>query len=275
MTTDYSVLMSVYIKEKPDNLRTAIESMMEQTIPPSDFVLVCDGPLSEEHYSVISDLEKKYPVLSRIQRESSKGLGNALNYGLGYCKNDIVARMDSDDVAVPDRMERQLRAFGEKGADIVSGTVEEFLKEPGDMGVFRTLPETDEQILEFSKRRNPFNHPCVAFRKQRVYMVGGYIETKWFEDYYLWLRMLDSGCIGYNIPETLLHMRSGKDMYKRRGGLKYAAAAAKFRKRMYAEGYCGLYDYFVAAAAHTVSAAVPWRLRMLLYSKNLRKKAKD
>ncbi|MGN0621872.1 MAG: glycosyltransferase [Porcipelethomonas sp.] len=270
MTTDYSVLMSVYKKESPENLRSSIESMMKQTVPPSDFVLVCDGVLSGAHYDVISELSVMYPVMNILQREVPGGLGKALNYGLGYCKNDIVARMDSDDIALPDRMERQLKAFIDKGADIVSGTVEEFVDTPGDTGIFRRLPETDEEIVEFSKKRNPFNHPCTSFRKQRVYMAGGYVDTKWFEDYYLWLRMLGNGCIGYNIPETVLYMRTGNGMYKRRGGFRYISAAVKFRKKMYVEGYCSLFQYIYACAAHIASSIIPSGLRKLAYSKFLR-----
>ncbi len=271
MPADYSVLMSVYIKEKPENLRRSIESMLAQSVPPSDFVLVCDGILSDVLYSVISDFSGRYSFINVIQLETSGGLGNALNHGLGFCKNDIVARMDSDDIAMPDRMKRQLKALAVHEADIVSAAVEEFKDTPGDTGVFRILPETHNEIIEFSRRRNPFNHPCTVFRKQRVYMAGGYIETKWFEDYYLWLRMLDSGCIGYNLPEPVLYMRSGREMYKRRGGLKYVSAALKFRKKMYNERFCGLFDFLYACTAHIISGIIPGRLRMILYSRLLRK----
>lgn len=117
----YSVLMSVYIKEKPENLRLSVESMVNQTIPPEDFVLYCDGLLTNELYEEIDSLRKKYSILNVIYNETPMGLGNALNNGLKYCKNDIVARMDSDDIAVPERMELQLEAFIKKSADIVSG----------------------------------------------------------------------------------------------------------------------------------------------------------
>ena len=137
-----------------------IESMVNQTIPPEDFVLYCDGLLTNELYEEIDSLRKKYSILNVIYNETPMGLGNALNNGLKYCKNDIVARMDSDDIAVPERMELQLEAFIKKSADIISGNLLEFTDTTDNIINEKNLPETDGLIREYSKRRNPFNHPC-------------------------------------------------------------------------------------------------------------------
>ena len=126
MPADYSVLMAVYAKEKPENLRESIKSMVEQTVAPNDFVIVCDGQLTSALYLVIDEFKERYPYINVIYSEKNRGLAAALSNGLNYCKNDIVARMDSDDIAFPDRMRLQLDAFREQGADIVSGTVTEF-----------------------------------------------------------------------------------------------------------------------------------------------------
>lgn len=266
----YSVLMSVYIKEKAENLRMSVESMIKQTVPPDDFVLYCDGLLTDKLYEETDSLKKKYPIINVIYNQTPMGLGHALNNGLKYCKYDIVARMDSDDIAVPERMELQLEAFRKYSADIVSGTVLEFSGSTENIINEKKVPETDSLIKEYSRRRNPFNHPCTSFRKQQVYMAGGYMDCPFFEDYYLWIRMLSKGCTGYNIQKPLLYMRSGNDMYMRRGGLSYAADALRFRKIMRSMNYCGLWDFIVSCCGHIIAGIIPNRLRMAFYSKLLR-----
>lgn len=267
----YSVLMSVYKKELPENLRESVTSMMTQTVPPDDFVLYCDGRLTDELYLEIERLKQRYPVLNVICNDVNSGLGRALSAGLDYCKNDIVARMDSDDIAFPQRMEYQLKAFREHKADIVSGTVEEFSGDISNVIAVRKVPEYNEEIRHYSKRRNPFNHPCVCFRKQSVYLAGNYRHCSCFEDYWLWLRMLRNGCVGYNVQQSVLHMRSGEDLYKRRGGITYAKYALHFRKRMKRAGYCSLFDYLLTCTGHILAAIMPNKVRMFFYSKVLRK----
>lgn len=136
----------------------------------------------------------------------------------------------------------------------------------------KNLPETDGLIREYSKRRNPFNHPCTCFRKHQVYMAGGYLDCPGFEDYYLWLRMLSNGCTGYNIQKPVLYMRSGREMYLRRGGLKYTADALRFRKLMYSGKFCTLSDFLICCCGHIIIGLIPNKLRMTFYSGLLRKK---
>lgn len=267
----YSVLMSVYKKESPQNLRDSVKSMMHQTVPPDDFVLYCDGKLTDELYLEIERLRRQYAVLNVIYSDVNQGLGIALATGINYCKYDIVARMDSDDIAKPERMELQLEAFKIHNADIVSGAVDEFSEDISNISCTKFLPESDDEIKHYAKRRNPFNHPCVSFRKQQVYLAGNYEHCPFFEDYWLWVRMLRNGCKGYNVQESVLYMRCGSEMYKRRGGLKYTSCALKFRKKMRKADFCGYKDYFMSCAGHLVLGLIPNRLRMFLYSKILRK----
>lgn len=274
MPNKYSVLMSVYAKEKPEFFRESIKSMAEQSVVPDDFVIVCDGALTAGLYAVLDEAKAKYPFINVVKTEKNMGLASALDTGLNYCKNDIVARMDSDDIAFPERMELQLEAFRKKNADIVSGTAAEFETDTDHILEYRVLPKTTARIKSHARRRNPFNHPCTCFRKQQVYMAGGYKDCIWFEDYYLWLRMLKKGCKAYNIQQPVLYMRAGKEMYDRRGGIKYAAAALKFRKRAYSEGLCGFGDFIYTSAAHTVMALLPGKVRASLYSRFLRGKIK-
>ncbi len=267
----YSVLMSVYKKELPQNLRTSIDSMMKQTVPPDDFVLYCDGKLTDELYLEIERLKQKYSVLNVIYNDINSGLGKALSAGIDYCKHDIVARMDSDDIAKPERMELQLEAFRTHHADIVSGFIEEFSEDISNVTALKVLPENHAEIIAYAKKRNPFNHPCVCFRKQQVYLAGNYEHCPFFEDYWLWVRMLQKGCKGYNVQQSLLYMRSGSELYKRRGGFSYTMDALKFRKKMKQTGFCGFKDYFISCSAHIIVGIAPNKIREFFYNKILRK----
>ena len=267
----YSVLMSVYYKERAENLRTSVVSMMQQTVPPDDFVLYCEGPLGEELQSEIELLRVQYPQLNVVNCDENRGLGAALHEGLAYCRNEIIARMDSDDIAKPERMALSLRAMEEHHADIVSGAVEEFDGTADNVTCIRALPETDREIKKYVRRRNPFNHPSVTFRKKYALLAGSYQICPYFEDYWLWARMLQNGCRGYNIQQSILYMRGGENMYRRRGGLTYTGAALSFRRRMRRVRFCSLWDLMITSTAHIISGLLPNKLRMLFYSRILRK----
>ena len=269
----YSVLMSVYHKENAEYLRTAMDSIWNQTIPTDDFVLVCDGPLTVELDSVIVEMEKKHPdTLHVVRLKTNGGLGNALNIGIKHCKHELVARMDSDDISRPDRCERQLKVFKEHpDVRICSGIVEEFIVSTDQIEARRVPPETQNEIVQFAKKRNPFNHPCVMYKKSAVEAAGGYQDFYLLEDYYLWIRMLQKGITGYNLQEPLLWMRAGSDMYKRRAGWKYAMSQKALFKYMKDSGFIGEGQYMKSAITRTVSSLMPNSLREFAYKKVLRK----
>lgn len=270
---NYSVLMSVYKKEKAEYLAESMESVAAQSVPTNDFVLVCDGPLTPELDQVIMTMQHRFgDVLQVVRLNKNMGLGKALNYGMKYCKNEWIARMDSDDISYPDRMERQLEVMkSDEKISICSGTVEEFTESPDQISASRVLPETTEQIREFSRKRNPFNHPCVMYRKSAVEAAGGYQDFYLLEDYYLWIRMLKNGCYGYNLQEPLLKMRAGSEMYKRRSGWKYARSQAALFRYMKETGWIGALDCCKAICIRGISSLIPNTLRKLLFETILRK----
>ncbi len=268
---DYSVLMSVYKKEKPEYLKTAIDSMLDQSVATNDFVLVCDGPLTDSLDEVISEFERTNPGLFNVVRlPENVGLALALNEGIKHCKNDIVARMDSDDFSKKDRIEKELKAMDETGADIVGTNIFEFSGDITRLTGERILPETDEKIREFAKNRSPFNHPSVVYRKSKVELVGGYGKFDYFEDYYLWITLLQNGCKGYNVQESLVLMRAGDDLYLRRGGKEYAKCVMAFKKHMLSVGYISRLNYLTQTAGRVVVAVMPNKFREKLYKKKLR-----
>lgn len=265
---DYSVLMSVYHKERPEFLRQAMESIAKQTVPTNDFVLVCDGPLNEQLDEVIAQMQDVFGQLLHVVRlEKNMGLGNALNIGIQHCKNDLVARMDSDDISRPDRCERQLNAFSSiPGLGLLSCSILEFSNDINEVTGKRTVPETNDAIVAYSRKRNPMNHPAIIFRKAEVEAAGGYSERfHLFEDYYLWVRMLQKGVIAANLQESLLYMRTPADMFQRRGGVQYAKDMLKFRWWMHKSGWSTWKDFTLSALPQAVVCIMPNWLRTKVY----------
>lgn len=272
MSTNYSVLMSVYYKEKTEFLKQSMMSIFNQTVPTNDFVLVCDGKLTEGLDSVIAEMQDKFgKVLNVVRLPQNVGLGKALNEGIKHCKNDLVARMDSDDISYPDRCKKQLEIFQNYNVDIASGTVEEFTYSPDDSCSKRILPEKHDEIVSFAQKRNPFNHPCVMYRKEAVQNAGGYQDFYLLEDYYLWIRMLMNGSIGYNLQEPILWMRVGNGMYKRRSSLKYAKSQALLFKFMKEKNFISNWQFIKAVVIRCISSVAPNFLRKFMYEKKLRK----
>lgn len=270
--SNYSVLMSVYYKERPEFLRQAMESIYAQTVKTNDFILVCDGPLNDDLDIVIAEMQKKFGAVLHVHRLAKNGgLGNALNIGMNDCKNELVARMDSDDIAYPDRCKKQLLAFKQNpGVSVCSGIVEEFTNDPNIVDTKRVPPETNAEIIEFAKSRNPFNHPCVMYKKSVIEAVGSYQDFYLLEDYYLWLRVLIAGYEGYNIQEPLLRMRAGNGMYKRRSGWKYAKTQIRLFTYMKKKHFIDFKTYIVSCIVRTGSALAPNWLRKFMYKKILR-----
>lgn len=273
MASRYSVLMSVYYKEKPAYLQQAMESIQAQTLPPDDFVLVCDGALNDGLNAVIAAKQREMgTVLHVVRLAKNGGLGNALNEGLKHCRHELVARMDSDDIAYPDRCEKQLAVFdSHPEVSICSGIVEEFTNDPNTVDARRAPPETNAEIVAFAKRRCPFNHPCVMYKKSAVEAVGSYQDFYLLEDYYLWLRMLMAGYQGCNIQEPLLHMRAGSEMYLRRAGWRYAKAQVRLFRFMKQQGFIGNGQCIKSCLLRSASALAPNWLRRVVFGKVLRK----
>lgn len=195
-----------------------------------------------------------------------------MNKGIQQCKNELVARMDSDDISYPDRCEKQLMVFNTyPEISVCSGIVEEFATNPKVVESRRVPPETQEEIREFAKVRNPFNHPCVMYKKPDVEAVGSYKDFYLLEDYYLWGRMIMAGYQGYNLQEPLLHMRAGTDMYMRRGGLKYAKTQEKLFRFMKNNGFISKGQYIKNCVIRGESSLAPNWLRKFVFEKVLRK----
>ena len=272
-SVDVSILMSVYIKEKPEYLRTSLKSAINQTVRVKEIVLVLDGPITDQLQSVIEECQKECSDLIKlIPLKENVGLGKALAIGVEKCKYDLVARMDTDDIMIPTRIEKQIAEFtSDLDLTIVGSNIDEFYDSPESIVGRRVVPETHEEICNFSKKRNPFNHMTVMFKKSAVLDVGNYQPMMGFEDYYLWVRLLKAGYKGKNIQESLVFARTGEDMYARRGGKKYFLNGLKGRKAIYQAGLGSMSDYLISCSAHVVVSLLPNKIRGQIYENKLRK----
>lgn len=258
MKRDFSVCMSVYKNDKPAEVAVALDSVINQSVRPAEIVLVVDGPIPDALNSVLDEFSEKYVDLFNIIRlTENKGLGNALKLAIEAANYELVARMDSDDICMPGRFEKQLACF-EQDPDlsIVGGTISEFIDTSDNVVGHRVCPLTNEDIREYMKSRCGFNHMTVMFRKSEVLRVGNYQDWFWNEDYYLWIRMMLAECRFANLSDTLVNVRVGKDMYARRGGWKYFKSEAGIQRYMWKHDVIGLGRYLYNVAIRFVLQVV-------------------
>ena len=266
------MLMSVYSGEKSEYLQQSIQSIFSQTIPTDDFVLMCDGPLTAELDAVIDRFyQERREVLHVVRLEKNQGLAHALNIGLQICKNEFVARMDSDDIALPNRCELQLRRFQENPElSIIGGAIDEFEGSPENVISHKHMPESHEELLRYARMRNPFNHPTVMYRKSSIISIGSYPNNILHEDYALWGNLLLSGAKGCNLPNTLCYMRVDSGLYSRRGGFRYLRQAVKLRWQLYQRGLYTLPSFICVTIGLTIVCLIPNPMRRSVYRSFLR-----
>ena len=269
----YSVLMSVYAKEQPKYLSEAIDSMLAQTIAPDEVVIVCDGPLTGELNSVLDKYATSYKETFKVVRLAKNGgLGNALRIGIKECSNDFIARMDSDDISLPDRIQKQMDAF-ERDASLgmVGSNVEEFYDSPEHPVAKVILPETHDEIVRFSRKRCAFRHPSLLYKKEEVLKAGNYSsEYLRFEDTDLFSRMLAAGCRCHNVQDFCVKMRISKDFYERRGGVEYIHSMIRVKYALVQRGTSSPIDFLISAFGQALICALPNSLRRSFYMRFLR-----
>ena len=269
----FTVLMSVYYKEKPEYLQLALESVINQTVKPNEIVLVQDGKLTNELQAVITEYLQKYPDIFRTcALQQNRGLGKALNFGMQRCSNELIARMDTDDIAEPCRFELQIKEFAQdKELMLCGGQIAEFADNPKEITGYRNVPLKHNEILNFAKKRNPFNHMTVMFKKQAVQSVGSYMDMPYFEDYWLWARMLKAGYKAKNIDQVLVKVRAGQDMIARRGGLSYTKCIIRFERALHGIGIIKLAEMIAYITLRSIVSVMPESLRLMIYKWKLRK----
>lgn len=251
-----------------------MQSMFDQSLPPDDFVLVCDGPLSQELDEVIGCYSSKYSnILQVVRLAEHRGLPGALNAGLAQCRCEWVFRMDSDDIAFPERCAKQLEFAQEYRLDVSSAYVDEFSGSTSTITGRRAVPRTHEEIARYIRWRNPFNHPCVLYKQSVVKAVGGYRDMPDFEDYDLWARLFLSGARMGNLQQPLVYMRAGENQARRRGGVRYCRNMIAFWNEMRRLGLVTGAQCIRNKVTRLVVGLLPNGLRAMLYNTALRCRA--
>lgn len=276
MAIQFSVLISVYKKEKAEYLKQALQSVINQTLKPTEVVIVKDGILTKELDECIEDFQRQHPKLFKILTfKENRGLGLALRDGVKACKYEYIARMDSDDISKPDRFEKQFGYLQKHPETALLGTwITEFSKDENKPDTVTKLPCTHHEIIKFAKRRNPFRHVTVVFKKTAVIQSENYRDFLWLEDYDLWVRMLQKGYITANIPEYLVNVRADKDMFARRGGWQYLKQDYKFQKFLLKTDFVTKIEFLINLLFRSVVRVMPNNIRVFIYNKFLRKMVK-
>lgn len=264
----YSVLMSLYKKEKPEYLKLAIDSMLNQTVKPDEIVVVEDGPLTDELYKVLDE----YAMLVRVRNKVNLGLGLALNVGLNVCSNELVARMDTDDCSKPNRCEKQLQRFFEKPyLSIVGSHIDEFVDDISNVVSQRKVPISTEEIYQYAKKRSAFNHPAVMYSKTAVLDNNGYADLKRNQDVDLFGRMQFNGYKAENIDEALLWFRCSDELAKRRKSWQNTSSYIATIRKFWKMGYSSFVDYAIVGIAQMGMYLMPVKAQDFIYKKLLRK----
>ncbi|MBQ6718905.1 MAG: glycosyltransferase [Oscillospiraceae bacterium] len=268
----YSILMSVYQKEKPEYLVQSIESMLSQTAFPEQFVIVKDGPLTPELDEILCQYAASYPDLFTIlPLTENVGLGRALDLGMAVCRNELVARMDSDDISLPSRCQRELERFAADPELAIVGTnIDEFYDDPSDIKMSRVVPSEYADIKKAIGRRMPFNHPTVMYKKSEVMRCGGYGTMRRKQDRDLFSRMINMDCKACNINESLLLFRSNEDNYRRRKSWTYCKSTVDVTVQIWKRGHCSFADLLYVIVGQAVLFVVPLPVMKILSDKLLR-----
>ena len=271
MYPSFSVSMCVYGGDDPAFFDAALRSVVEQTVLPSEIVLVVDGPIPASIETVIDSYRTKLTgiVFQVVYLERNMGHGEARRICFGHCSHDLIALMDADDLSVPTRFEKQLRYMAEHPETaVVGGYIHEFVGKPEHCVGKRIVPLNDADIKQYMQKRCPMNQVTVLFRKEDVAAVGGYIDWYCEEDYYLWLRLALAGKRFGNVDENLVNVRVGEEMYQRRGGLRYFQSEAKLQGYMLKHHLISVPRYLINVAERLVlQVLMPNRLRGWVFQK--------
>lgn len=271
----FSVLMSVYKKEQPAYLDAALKSVFSQTLPPDEVLLIKDGPLTEELERVIAEYGRQYAALRTYRFAENVQLGRALAKGVELCSNELVARMDTDDIAVSDRFEKQYRYMQEHSEIAACGGWLEEFNDAGTYSKVKRMPESGAELMKYARYRNPLNHMTVMFRRSEVLSAGNYEHFPLLEDYYLWSRMLAAGGTFYNFPCVLVRMRTNDGVYGRRGGADYFRQYRRLRKKQRELGLLKPREYVTALALTAGMTLQPAWIRKIMYRRVLRKQSEQ
>ncbi len=266
----FTVVMSVYHADCPILFKLAVDSLLDQTVKPSEIIIVADGPVGDEIDEVLESLST-IDIINVRKMKENRGLAYSRKYAIELSSNGLVAVMDSDDICALDRFEHQVKEFCDEKTDVVGGWIEEFNVNPKDKGVIRKTPLELADIYKFGKWRNPINHVTLMFKKSSYDSVGGYADLLANEDWEMISRMLVNGLIVRNIPEVLVNVRGGDDMINRRRTSRQFWGEMNVFKLMYKCNYLNFFQFLINVGLRTTIRVLPLSFTVFLYRNILRK----
>lgn len=264
----YSVLMSVYARVKPDELKLSINSMLQQTVKPDQFVIVWDGPVGDALKYTVQQFEVLYPdVFTTVQLEENHGLAYALNEGLKHCRHDLVARMDSDDYSLPERCEKQLREFErDNQLALLGGNTQHFHDDISKTDKRSYQPIGEDAIKKCLRRNSAFSHPTVMFRKSCVEACGGYDSNlRRSQDHDLFSKMVWKGYRCLNLEDILVLFRADENMMLRNRNPESCKARMIIQKMLLKRKQCSMLDYIYVCSGVTAMKLLPEKLYIAVY----------
>ena len=273
----FSVLMTVYDKESPTCFSASLKSILvEQRLIPDQFVLVYDGPIGKDLREVAEEYRKSFPnEFEIVALPENVGQGMASKIGFEKCKNELIARMDSDDISYYNRFEKEIEIFKKyPDIDVVGGFITEFVKEPTNITGTRIVAEKHSDIVKNFKRRNPINNVTVMYKRKALQDIGGYSNIRANEDFNLYVRLLLGGKKFYNIQEPLVNVRVGENMLVRRGDMEIYKAWKRNQQLLLKGKIINRFEYFINCIGCYLFIKCSPKIKGLLYKYVLRKKLK-
>lgn len=268
----YSVLMTVYTKDNPDYFALSLDSMINQTCKPDEIVIVKDGPIRKQLQDIIDSRKNRQVKIIQLQLPVNKGLGLALNDGIKICKNELIARMDADDYSMPNRCELQLKMFEKyPDLDIIGCPVDEFVDDIDNVVGCRNVPYTNDEIYAFAKKRDPFNHPTVMYKKSVVLKAGMYSDYRKNQDTDLWIKMLSNGAQCMNLKEHVFRFRFDSDTYRKRKSWVNTKILLEIRYKAWQSGFNTFFDFLLVATSQIGVYVLPVWFQRWLYTAVLRR----
>ena len=232
-----AALVTVYHRIDPAELTAALESLATQTRPAEEIVIVEDGPVGPELRAVIDGFVEKHAAARTVVLARNQGAGPASAAGMATIDAELVARLDADDIAAPERFQKQLAWFeAHPDTDVLGTALAEFHEDPAEVVAVRALPESHEAIARYAKINSPVNNPSVMLRREAVETAGGYRAVHHMEDYDLYARLLSTGARFHNLPEPLTFFRTSPEQFQRRTGRGMFAAERQMQRNLVTYG---------------------------------------
>lgn len=272
MKSEYTVIMSIYIKVNPNYLKESIDSIVNQSFKPKKIILIKDGKLSDEQNFIIDNFNNNYKNLFDIYEfNDNKGAGYAYNFALDKCITKWAAIMDSDDIADLHKFEKQMNYLNQhKNIDLIASNAVEFIDRKDNIISTRIMPQNNEEIVKFAHGRCPIIQPTAIFNVKSVIDAGSYQHSPLTEDYDLYIRMIMNGCRFYTYQEILYYIRTSEDFFKRRGGMKYLKPILSFKYKYLKNGFFSTKQFLKTFLSSLVVSLMPNKMRTFIYKKFLR-----